>query len=309
MSNNSYFQPKHIKFEVSCHLADLEEKGLIVIGHLKRVNSIVVSNNKKFLVSGSDDYTVRVWNIASGMQVKVMYGHVQKVNSVALVMHDMFAVSASSDRSFCVWNMENFCLQTKVELNEAVIVSMASAYKSERFILGCENGIFIVWDVVKSEACCKLQLHTGKISALRVTNDLSLVYSGGIDHKLTIFNLNRLVPINSINTSHTLILCISLSDKYLVSGGQALIQIHSLPNYHILTEIKFNIVQLIRFSRMHGDDKVLYNNYNEFSLMDIQTKQKKKFLKIDKEEVFCVDEIGKSSFLVGSDRTVNVYTT
>ena len=64
-------------------------------GHTDRVTSVAFSPDGHFLVSGSDDMTVRLWNIDSGEQVQVLEGHMGAVTSVAFSPNGQFVVSGS----------------------------------------------------------------------------------------------------------------------------------------------------------------------------------------------------------------------
>jgi WD40 repeat protein len=49
--------------------------------HLERVNTVVVSSDGQWIVSGSDDATVRVWDMESGQQLLQLSGQYAAVNS------------------------------------------------------------------------------------------------------------------------------------------------------------------------------------------------------------------------------------
>jgi WD40 repeat protein len=48
------------------------------------VNIVVISSDNKFIVSGSGDKTIRVWERESGTQLKELKGHNDAVESVAI---------------------------------------------------------------------------------------------------------------------------------------------------------------------------------------------------------------------------------
>ena len=52
-------------------------------GHTKTVNGVSFSPNNLYAVSGSDDKTVRLWNVESGKCLKILEGHTGWVNDVA----------------------------------------------------------------------------------------------------------------------------------------------------------------------------------------------------------------------------------
>ena len=53
-------------------------------GHSNGVNSVAISTDNKFMVSGSCDTTIKIWNLESGQEIKALTGHNDAVTSVAI---------------------------------------------------------------------------------------------------------------------------------------------------------------------------------------------------------------------------------
>ncbi len=71
------------------------------------MNSITISSDNKFIVSGSEDKTIRVWDRESGTQIQELKGHNFSVNSVAISSDNKFIVSGSDDKTIRVWERES----------------------------------------------------------------------------------------------------------------------------------------------------------------------------------------------------------
>ena len=56
------------------------------------------------MVSGSNDYTVRVWDLQTGKLLRELKGHTRDVNSVALQGDTV--VSGSDDSTVRVWDLQ-----------------------------------------------------------------------------------------------------------------------------------------------------------------------------------------------------------
>jgi WD40 repeat protein len=76
-------------------------------GHSDRVNSVALSPDGKFLVSGSNDKTVIIWDLASGTALKKLTGHVWKVNSVSWSSDGKYVVSTGNEGETLVWDVES----------------------------------------------------------------------------------------------------------------------------------------------------------------------------------------------------------
>ncbi|WP_372368674.1 protein kinase [Candidatus Uabimicrobium sp. HlEnr_7] len=74
-------------------------------GHTSPVNSIVISNDGKWLISGSDDKTIRLWSLKTRKVVTVLAGHNSSILKVAISPQGQFIASGSSDKTIRIWNM------------------------------------------------------------------------------------------------------------------------------------------------------------------------------------------------------------
>ncbi|KAF5372171.1 hypothetical protein D9758_004994 [Tetrapyrgos nigripes] len=90
----------HIEnFHLSSHL--------LTINTACRANNVAYSPDGKHVVSGSDDITVRMWDIYTARQVgEALQGHIQRVYSVAYSPDEKYVVSGSANITVRVWNTD-----------------------------------------------------------------------------------------------------------------------------------------------------------------------------------------------------------
>jgi hypothetical protein len=84
-------------------------------GHTDWVRAVAVSPDGRFIVSGSDDRTVKVWELESGRLLRSLEGHTDGVRAVAVSPDGRFIVSGSSDRTVKVWELESGRLLRSLE--------------------------------------------------------------------------------------------------------------------------------------------------------------------------------------------------
>ena len=77
------------------------------------MNSVALSGDGRYIVSGSDDGTVAVWDLQTGARLHELTGHHGGVRSVALSGDGRHIVSGSDDGTVAVWD-----LQTGARLHE-----------------------------------------------------------------------------------------------------------------------------------------------------------------------------------------------
>ncbi|KIO00211.1 hypothetical protein M404DRAFT_153493 [Pisolithus tinctorius Marx 270] len=82
--------------------------GSPLLGHNDAVFSVAFSPNGKTIISGSDDKTVRIWDVERGVQVgSPLESHTDAVNSVAFSPDGKCIVSCSNDNTIRVWDVQS----------------------------------------------------------------------------------------------------------------------------------------------------------------------------------------------------------
>jgi WD40 repeat protein len=70
------------------------------------VNGVAITRDGRWVVSASDDKTLKVWDVKTGRELRTLAGHADVVNGVAVSGDGRRAVSASQDQTLKVWDLE-----------------------------------------------------------------------------------------------------------------------------------------------------------------------------------------------------------
>lgn len=76
------------------------------LGHSEKINSIDLSPNGRYALSGSNDYSALLWDTASG-QVLQRFIHPSRVSKVVLDPHGRYAFTADSKRLSAIWDLKS----------------------------------------------------------------------------------------------------------------------------------------------------------------------------------------------------------
>ncbi len=74
-------------------------------GHTGSVNALALSPDGRFLVSGSEDVTLKIWDTATGNVLRTLSGHEQPVLAVAISPDGRWIASGGADATVRVWNV------------------------------------------------------------------------------------------------------------------------------------------------------------------------------------------------------------
>lgn len=73
------------------------------MGHDNWVREIVIHPSGKYLVSVSDDKSIRIWDLKTGRCVKTIEAHSHFVTSVAYCSTSPIVATGSVDQSIKIW--------------------------------------------------------------------------------------------------------------------------------------------------------------------------------------------------------------
>ena len=78
----------------------------VLSGHTEHVRSLVFSLDGTFLVSGSEDKTIKLWDVQTGGVVKTFCGHTDGVRSTCISSDCITVVSGSWDHTIRLWDTQ-----------------------------------------------------------------------------------------------------------------------------------------------------------------------------------------------------------
>ena len=89
-------------------LKKIEIKSNALFGHGSPVTSIAITSDSKQIISGSDDRTIRIWDIQTSRELNILRGHVDTVTSIAVISDNKQIISGSLDKTIRIWDIESF---------------------------------------------------------------------------------------------------------------------------------------------------------------------------------------------------------
>uniref|UniRef100_A0A0A9W3D1 Lissencephaly-1 homolog n=1 Tax=Lygus hesperus TaxID=30085 RepID=A0A0A9W3D1_LYGHE len=116
------------------------------------INEAAGADNKKgayegpFLVSGSRDKTLRVWDVGRSVCLFTLEGHDNWVRGVVFHPHGKYIVSASDDKSLRVWDIRNKRCAKKLEAHPHFCTSL-DFHKTQPFVVsGSVDQTVKIWE-------------------------------------------------------------------------------------------------------------------------------------------------------------------
>ncbi|KAF2497769.1 WD40 repeat-like protein [Lophium mytilinum] len=124
-------------------------------GHKGDIDGLAFSPDSKFLASGSDDGTARIWDVDKGRTMAVLLYHKTHVNSVSFSSDGVYLATGSSDKTIGIWKRPGSggwgCGLTLRQPDQvlkghsSMVFSVAFAYEG-RFLASCTSDDLRIWD-------------------------------------------------------------------------------------------------------------------------------------------------------------------
>ena len=83
-----------------------DEADVSSFGHARRVNAISLSGDGRGLASASEDRTIRLWDMTTGAELRVLDGHTAGVTAVAMTPDGKRVVSFGDDLKYKLWTRQ-----------------------------------------------------------------------------------------------------------------------------------------------------------------------------------------------------------
>jgi len=97
-------------------------------------------------VSGSEDNTLRIWDVATGTSLQTLEGHGQRVNSVAWNPAGTRIASGSFDKTLRIWDTATGTSLQTLEGHEGEVASVAWNPAGTRIVSGSNDNTLRIWE-------------------------------------------------------------------------------------------------------------------------------------------------------------------
>ena len=156
--------------------------------HSGAINTVTFSSDGKYALSGSEDKTLKIWDVSSGQEMKTFEGHASGVKSVCFSPDDKYALSGSEDKTFKLWDGLNI----STFKGHSAGINSVSFSPDGRFILsGSSDKILKLWDVSTGHEIITFKGHSGRVNSASFSSDGRYVLSGSSDKTLKLWDASN----------------------------------------------------------------------------------------------------------------------
>ncbi len=158
-------------------------------GHSGEVYALAVTPDGRQVVSGSQDKTLKVWDLEIGSELRTLSGHSGAVWAVAVTPDGRQVVSGSGDKTLKVWDLETGSELHTLSGHSDWVNAVAVTPDGRQVVSGSADKTLKVWDLETGSELHTLSGHSVTVFAVAVTPDGRQVVSGSGDKTLKVWDL------------------------------------------------------------------------------------------------------------------------
>ena len=190
-------------------------------GHSYSVNAVATTPDSKYVISGSGDSTLKVWDLQSGEIQHTLTGHSRSVTAVAIAADSKYVISGSSDNTLKVWDLQTGEILRTLRSHSESVDAVAVTPDSKYVISGSSDSTLKVWDLQTGSILRTLEGHSRSVRAVAVTPDSKYVISGSDDFTLKVWDLQTGEILRTLSSHSRWVnaFAIAADSKYVISGS------------------------------------------------------------------------------------------
>lgn len=112
------------------------------------IRTVAMTASGDKIISGSDDTTIRVWDVETGRCLGILEGHTGAISKVTITPDGRWAASCSkADKTVRLWDIPTGTCQATFTVEQDALTDVAITSDGRRVICAAWSGDLLIWDL------------------------------------------------------------------------------------------------------------------------------------------------------------------
>ena len=190
-------------------------------GHTASIKCLAFSPDGKRLITGSDDKTIRLWDVHGGREIQRFSRHTAGITALAFVADTNQFVSASKDQSVRRWDVRSGLEVEATYAQAGAVLDLAVSRDGKRLASAHFDTVLRIWDMETANELGQCVGHKQMAGAVAFTPDGAFLLSAGQDQTLRLWDATTFKELacEVCHTGGVNALSISPDGKRVVTAG------------------------------------------------------------------------------------------
>ena len=179
-----------------------ESKIYTLTGHEGKISGLAFRRNGD-LISGSEDGTVRLWNVSEERELQRLQDGFGQVTSIALSPDEQQVVFGATDGTLRLWEVDTVLPPRPFIGHEDVVLSVDFSSDGQQIVSGSEDNTVRLWDVSTGMTVKTFVGHEKRVWSVAIHPDGEQIASGSWDGTVRLWkNIPGIEAIDGEDTSN-----------------------------------------------------------------------------------------------------------
>jgi WD40 repeat protein/uncharacterized caspase-like protein len=198
----------------------LEPPRLVVQrGHADLITALAFSPDGKILASGGTDTTVKLWETASGQELRTLSGHLNQVDAVAFSPDGKTLASGSADDTVKLWDVANGQELRTLSGHSSFVHAVAFSPDGRTLVSGSRDGTVKLWDIASGRELRTLTGHSSAVEAVAFSPNGKTLASGSKDDTVKLWDIASGNELRTLHSGWVNAVTFSPDGRTLASGS------------------------------------------------------------------------------------------
>jgi mono/diheme cytochrome c family protein len=191
-------------------------------GHTGAILCVAFVPDGRLALTGSADRTLRLWDIATGREVRRFTGHTDDVLAVAFSPDGRLAISGGADRSVRIWEVSSGRELQRLTGHSDKVRAAAFSPDGRRVLSGSQDHTLRLWNAEESKEIRTFTGHGHWVSSIAFSPDGRRILSGGHDRTVRLWDAESGRELGKLegHTREVYSVAFSPDGRRALSGGE-----------------------------------------------------------------------------------------